>query len=160
MQFNLTGFTPEAPQESSNDAFKYEGLVNVLEAGMKVGEKESTYYGTAAGTEFLSITLEVPADAEANAKRRLFKKFHLNSDVKDNKGKTQAEKLADWVSEAGIIIMTEDDIPRLIERLNGGGISAKMWFFPMTNKVNGKDVTKDVQMSKLLESSEVASSGY
>lgn len=152
MQFNLTGYTPEAPVVSSNEPFAYEGVVNVLEAEMKVGEKESPFYGTPAGTEYLSICLEVPHDAEENAKRRIYKKFHLNSDIKDSKGKGQAEKLADWIKGAGLTITTGDDIPGLINTLKTNTICAKLWVIKIKNMKDGKEVVDLVQMSKLTES--------
>lgn len=152
MQFNLTGYTPEAPVVSSNEPFAYEGVVNVLEAEMKVGDKESSFYGTPAGTEFLSICLEVPHDAEENAKRRIYKKFHLNSDVKDRKGKGQAEKLADWIQSSGLTITTGEDIPVLLNSLLTQTICAKLWVIKIKNVKDGKEVVDFVQMSKLTES--------
>lgn len=154
MQFNLQSYTPEAPKESTNEPFKYEGRVNVLEAEIKINEKASEYYGVGIGSKYLSFCLEVPEDADEHAKRRVYKKFQIESEMKDSKGKTPAHKLADWVKEAGLVVVTEDDVPRICQRLLSEPVYAKLWAISIKDKKTNE--VDNIQMSKLIEAPEVA----
>ena len=139
---DLSGYKPEEPKELTNDAFSYKGPVNVLFARIEESEQESEYYGTPAGSNVFSVCLEVPEDAEENAKRRVYKKWQLDSAVIDKKEKTPVHKLADWLYGAGLTFKDLDGLKKVAEQLVSKPFEANIWII----KMKGGDM---VQMSAM-----------
>ncbi len=149
---DLRGYKPEEVKENTNEPFKYKGPVNVLFARVEESEKASEFYGTEVGSKIFSVCLEVPEGAAENAKRRLYKKWQIESTVADGKKKkTPAMKLADWLWGAGLTFSNIEGLHNVAERMAGESWEAQCWAIKI-----GQD---KIQMSKLAKPGTFGSQG-
>ncbi len=151
---DLSGYQPEAPKENTNDPFKYKGDCNILFARIEESEKASEFYKTEVGANIFSVCLEVPEGAETNAKRRIYKKWQIDSEVPDTskKARVPAEKLKDWLWDSGLSFNNLEELGQVAESMVSGQYGMQAWFFTMKK---GED---PIQMSKLIEAGNVTAS--
>lgn len=138
----LDGYKPEAPKEGSAGAFKGEVVCKVNEAILKEYDmpEDSPYYNAEyVGTKSVSIELEV-VKGEFEG-RRLWKRFLVDSDQADSKGKTPIQKLADYLISADTKLTgtTDEEIKKALAEFSILTLNVKAYYF------EGSD-GKEVQM--------------
>lgn len=129
---DLTGYKPEAPETNSGfEPFKYEGPVRVNKAVISVNDKiDSEYY--AIGCNQIDIEVEV-LQGEFTG-RRLWKRFNLDSEKADGKGKTPAMKLADQLFTVGLAFTNMDSLTVACNTLVDQTILIKAWVAKFNDK--------------------------
>ena len=149
---DLKDYKAEAPEENSNEPFKYKGPINILKtekvpgARVEVAEKEfiGEFATTNVGDKIVNIPLQVPEEAEKNGKRVVFKKWNVDSTMTNKGGKTPAKQLADWLNpkSTGLVLSDENSLKTIIDRLNSESFDINLWAISFGDK--------KVQMSKLV----------
>ena len=116
MSFNLSGYKPEAPADSNFEPFKYEGPVRVNSARINQSEQASDYYGTPVGSNIFELEVEI-TEGEF-AKRRLWKRFNLDTDKREGKKNVlPVEKLANQLFPLGLEFTDIEDLRACCEEL-------------------------------------------
>jgi len=115
MSFNLEGYQAEKPEESGFEAFKYEGPVRVNYARVIQSEKISEYYNTGIGANICEIELEVTEGAFA--RRKLWKRTNLDTQVVDKNDKLPVQKLADQLVALDLKFSNLDELQDCCEKL-------------------------------------------
>lgn len=99
--FDLKDYKPEAPEKGTDfEPFKYKGAVRVNYARLAKSEKASEYNKTEAGANLFEMEVEV-TDGDY-AKRKLWKRANLDTQIADKKGKLPVQRLADQLFAVGL----------------------------------------------------------
>ncbi len=131
---DLTGYKPEAPESSGGfEPFKYEGPVKINKAVISINDKvDSEYYPRGCN----QIDIEVEVIQGDLTGRRLWKRFNLDSEKMDGKGKTPVKKLADQLFAVGVEFSDMDSLAAACASLIDMNIVIKAWVSKFSGKTN------------------------
>lgn len=136
---DLTGYVPEAPADGGFEVFKYNGVAVVNKAQLSENTSvDSEYYPM--GCQQIDIEAEVSDEGSELLGRKLWKRFNLDSEKVDKKGKTPSMKLADQLFPLGLTFRNVEELEAVCEKLVGMDIEIKAY------KADFKDGRGDVQM--------------
>lgn len=121
---SLKGYKPEKPSDGGFEPFKYSGPAIIEKSVISINENiDSEFYPK--GCNVIDITATI-MDGEY-AGRKLFKRFNLDSEVEDKKGKTPLLKLADQLFAVGITFGSLDELKTKNENFVGMNINVKAY---------------------------------
>ena len=134
---DLSGYKPESPNDGGFEAFKYSGPVTVEHAIVSENMAvDSEFYPMGCK----QIDIEVKVAEGDYAGRKLWKRFNIDSETEDKKGKTPVKKLADQLFAVGLTFANETELEACCEKLVGMDIIVKAY------PVDFKDGRDKVQM--------------
>lgn len=143
--FNLSGYKPESPTDSDFSPFKYEGTVRFNYARISKAEKANDY-GTSIGDEIFEVEVEIISGDFA--KRKLWKKFNLDSNETSGKAKkTAVQKLADQLFACGLEFNTSVELVACAGKLVDTPVNIKAYPIKIKDKKTNK--TEEIQMWNL-----------
>ena len=120
----MQSYQPEKPSDGGFEPFKYEGNAVIEKSMISVNEKVDTEFYPRGCTQ---IEIEaIVIDGEYTG-RKLFKRFNLDDEKEDKKGKTSVQKLADQLFAVGLTFKTLDDLKKVNEQFVGMKVDVKAW---------------------------------
>lgn len=136
--FDLKGYKAEEPSEGGGfEPFKYTGPCKINKSIISTNETiDSEYYPK--GCIMIEIEAEV-LQGEFKS-RKLWKRFNLDDETKDKKGKTSAMKLADQLFPLGIEFSNLEELRAKIQEFVTMIILVKAW----TGKFPGEQDRKQM----------------
>jgi hypothetical protein len=136
---DLSGYKPEKPSSGGFEAFKYDGPATIEKAVISNYDGEGNEF-YALGDQQIEIEATVVDPDSEFLGRKLWKRFNLDSEKEDKKGKTAAMKLADQLFAVGLTFKNEEELGQCCEKLVGTDVVIKAW------PVDFKDGRDKVQM--------------
>ena len=135
MSFNLLGYNPESPSDGGFEPIKYNGTATVEKSMISTNTKRDTEFYP-KGCTMIEIEAVCMQDNAFKTKegavmqtigRTLRKRFNLDSDKADGKGKTSVMKLADQFFPLNLEFKDMDSLKEANEKFVGMDIVVKAW---------------------------------
>lgn len=121
---SLKGYKPEKPGEGDFEPFKYTGTAIIEKSIISTNTKvDNEFYP--AGCNQIEIEAIV-LDGEY-AGRKLWKRFNLDDEKQDKKGKTSLNKLADQFFAVGLEFNSLDSLKAANEKFVGMNVDVKAY---------------------------------
>lgn len=118
----LSGYKPEVPRDGS-EPIKYEGPVIIEKSIVEENTKDSDFYPMGCNMIRIEATI---LDGDDSG-RKLFKKFNLDSNDQDKKGKTPLQKLADQLWAVGLSFGSLEELKKVNENFVGMTVNVKAY---------------------------------
>jgi len=133
----LQSYTPEAPKEGGFEPFKYTGKAKIEKSIISINKMVDTEFYPIGCNQ---IEIEAIVLEGENAGRKLWKRFNLDDEHQDKKGKTSLHKLADQLWAVGLTFKSLEELKAVNESFVDMEVNIKAW------PVDFKDGRDKVQM--------------
>lgn len=120
----VSAYKPEAPNDGGFEPFKYEGKVIIEKSMISVNERVDTEFYPKGCTQ---IEIEATVLDSKYAGRKLFKRFNLDDEKEDKKGKTALKKLADQLWAVGLTFKNMEELEKANNEFVGMQVEVKAW---------------------------------
>jgi hypothetical protein len=152
-EFDLSGYTPEAPSAGGFEPFKFDGVATIVKSVISKNEGKDTEYYPAG---CLMIEIEAIVAEGQHKGQHLFKRFNLDDQKADKKGKTKLHKLRDQFHAAGLSFNNFAELTDVNEEFVNKAVLVKCW----VGKFKAKEGEEPRDPSQLWNIQGVAPDGW